>query len=406
MPVFRYKARDRAGGLLTGTLETSGPDAVAEHLSAMGYVPVRIEEERPGLFSPEMWDRFRRVRSEDLILFNRQLATLVHAGIPFLTCLDTLANQVENRKLRQVILEVRRDVEGGASFSDALAKHPRVFSELYVNMIRAGEEGGVLDEILDRLAALAEHEAETRARIKAALRYPVIVVVAIMVAFGILVTFVIPRFAALYSRFHVELPLPTRILIGINDVVQNYGILILAGLAAAALGLWLYIKTPKGREQWDRLKIRVPIIGILILKTILSRFSRVFAALSRSGLPILRILDILMGTLGNVVIQRAVETIRESVREGRSIAEPMRASGVFPPIVQQMVAVGEETGNLDEMLNKVSDYYDMEVEYAIRNLSTTLEPVLLLFIGGMVLFLALAIFLPWWDLVKIARPGG
>lgn len=405
MPTFHYRARSQGGELLTGAIETSGPEAAADHLAGLGYVPIAIEEKKEGALSGDLLEAFRRITPQDRIIFSRQLATLINAGIPLTTALDTCASQSENPKIREILIQVRKDIEGGSSFSAALARHPKAFDNLYVGMIRAGEEGGVLDEILERLATLAEHEAETRARVKAAVRYPIIVVVAICIAFAILVTLVIPQFAKLYAGHKVALPFPTRVLIGINYVVQNYWYLILGGLGAAALGLRAFIKTGPGREALDRFKLTMPIFGRLILKVLLSRFARIFATLNRSGLPILQTLEIVGGTIGNVIVTRAVESVRESAREGRGLSGPMKTSGLFPPLVTHMVAVGEDTGNLDEMLTRVSEYYDREVEYAIRNLATMIEPILLLFIGGMVLFLALGIFLPMWDMMSVFKGG-
>lgn len=405
MPTFHYRARSQGGELLTGAIETSGPEAAADHLAGLGYVPIAIEEKKEGALSGDLLEAFRRITPQDRIIFSRQLATLINAGIPLTTALDTCASQSENPKIREILIQVRKDIEGGSSFSAALARHPKAFDNLYVGMIRAGEEGGVLDEILERLATLAEHEAETRARVKAAVRYPIIVVVAICIAFAILVTLVIPQFAKLYAGHKVALPFPTRVLIGINYVVQNYWFLILGGLGAAVLGLRAFVKTEPGREALDRFKLTMPIFGRLILKVLLSRFARIFATLNRSGLPILQTLEIVGGTIGNVIVTRAVESVRESAREGRGLSGPMKTSGLFPPLVTHMVAVGEDTGNLDEMLTRVSEYYDREVEYAIRNLSTMIEPILLLFIGGMVLFLALGIFLPMWDMMSVFKGG-
>jgi type II secretory pathway component PulF len=405
MPTFHYRARSQGGELLTGAIETSGPEAAADHLAGLGYVPIAIEEKKEGALSGDLLEAFRRITPQDRIIFSRQLATLINAGIPLTTALDTCASQSENPKIREILIQVRKDIEGGSAFSAALARHPKAFDNLYVGMIRAGEEGGVLDEILERLATLAEHEAETRARVKAAVRYPIIVVVAICIAFAILVTLVIPQFAKLYAGHKVALPFPTRVLIGINYVVQNYWFLILGGLGAAVLGLRAFVKTEPGREALDRFKLTMPIFGRLILKVLLSRFARIFATLNRSGLPILQTLEIVGGTIGNVIVTRAVESVRESAREGRGLSGPMKTSGLFPPLVTHMVAVGEDTGNLDEMLTRVSEYYDREVEYAIRNLSTMIEPILLLFIGGMVLFLALGIFLPMWDMMSVFKGG-
>ena len=274
---------------------------------------------------------------------------------------------------------------------------------MYVSMIQAGETAGILDDILERLALLAEHEAETRARVKAAVRYPMIVVIAICVAFAVLVTFVIPKFVAVFAQFKTELPLPTRILIHINYIVQHYWYLIILGIGFSVWGVLWYVRTPKGRWQWDRVKLRLPVFGLLFQKVALSRFARIFGALQKSGISMILTLEIAAETTGNVVIARAVEEMSDSLREGKNLHEPMEASGMFPPLIVQMMAVGEETGDIDIMLNKVADYYDSDVEYTLRNLSTMIEPILLLFIGGMVLFLALAVFLPMWNVMNLFK---
>lgn len=404
MPQYRYKAVDKDGAVHTGILEAGKEEAVADNLAASGLIPVKIEEYSDrGAIWADISLRLWSVSSQDLIVFSRQLATLVSAGIPFLQSLGAIEIQSENPQLKAVIGAVRRDVEAGRSFSDALAKHPRIFSRMYVNMIRAGETAGMLDEILNRLAVLAEYDADMRARVKTAVRYPIIVVVALCAAFAFLVTFVIPRFAAMFSRFKTELPLPTRILMGINHAVQNYWYLILLALALVIGGAIWYLKTPQGRWQWDSLKLKLPVFGILFHKVALSRFARVFSAMQKSGLSMLLTLEIVSETVGNVVISRAVTEMRDALREGKGLAQPLAASGLFPPLVVQMVAVGEEAGNIDVMLEKVSDYYDRDVDYALRNLSTMIEPILLLFIGGAVLLLALGIFLPMWDMVSLFR---
>jgi type II secretory pathway component PulF len=403
MPQYEYKARDKEGNLRAGTMEARAKEAVADQLSGQGYIPVLIEEQKPPLLGPDFLERFTRVKPQDLIIFSRQLGTLMNSGIPFMQSLTTMERQTENPRLKKTIASIRRDVEAGGSFSTALAKHPAIFSKLYVSMVQAGETAGILDDILDRLALLAEHEAETRARVKAAVRYPLIVVAAICAAFAFLVSFVIPRFAGIFAQFKTELPLPTRVLININYVIQHYWYLIVLGTGLLVWGILWYVRTPNGRWQWDRLKLKLPVFGILFQKVALSRFARIFGALQKSGISMMLTLEIAEETLGNVVIARAVEEMRESLRAGKGLSGPMEASGLFPPLVVQMMAVGEETGNIDTMLNKVSDYYDRDVEYTIRNLSTLIEPILLLFIGGMVLFLALAIFLPMWNLMSLFR---
>lgn len=410
MTTYRYKARDRSGAVMTGIVESSGRDSAALQLDQLGYLPVRIEETkawaswRDGLTNFESW--LITISAEDMIILTRQMATLIDAGLSFVSVFDALIEQTANQKLRSILIQVRKEVEGGTAFSDALAKHPKVFDHLYVSMVRAGEAAGVLDEMLDRLAFLTEREAETRARIKSATRYPLIVVVALVVAFGILVTFVVPRFAALYANFQATLPLPTRILIGLNTIVQSHGLFILFALVATAFGLRAYVKTPAGHASWDALQLRLPVLGPILLKSALSKFSRVFGTLNRCGLPVLQALDIVAKTVDNVAVAHGIDAIQEGARQGRGIVAPMKATRLFPAGIVQMVAIGEETGNMEAMLMKVSEYYDREVDYSVRNLSTALEPILLVVVGSAVLFLALAILLPWWNLINVYRGGG
>jgi type II secretory pathway component PulF len=403
MPHFAYNARDKDGGLHSGVMESTRKETVADQLTAQGLLPVRIAEERGPTATPDFFSTFRRVSAQDLIIFSRQLSTLVSAGISFIQSLVTLENQTQNPVLKAAISAVRIDVESGASFSEALAKHPRVFSKLYVSMVLAGETAGILDDILDRLAQLAEHDADTRERVKAAVRYPMIVVGAIFAAFFFLVSFVIPKFSGVFDRFKTELPLPTRVLIGLNYGLRHYWYVIVVALGLIVWGVSAYLKTPQGRRNWDGLKLRLPVFGMLFQKVALSRFARIFSAMQRSGIAIMLALEIAEDTVGNVVIARVVEQMRDSLREGKGLLRPMEASGLFPPLVMQMMAVGEETGKLDTMLTKVSDYYDTDVEYALRNLSTMIEPILLLFVGGMVLFLALGIFLPMWNMLSLFK---
>ncbi|MFZ5876399.1 MAG: type II secretion system F family protein [Nitrospirota bacterium] len=409
MARFRYKARDKSGDVMTGVLESSGRDAAAMQINQLGYFPVRIEEANGWDWreaSARVGEWLTQVTPQDKIIMTRQMATLIDAGLSFVAVFDALIEQTNNPRLRTVLVQVRRDVEGGMLFSAALAKHPAVFEELYVNMVKAGEEAGVLDEMLDRLAFLAERDMDTRQRINAATRYPVIVMVALAVAFGILVTFVIPQFSKLYANVRVALPLPTRMMIGLNSVIHSFGALLLGVAVAGVFAFRAYVGTPVGRMWWDSLKLRVPIFGPLFLKSALSRFARTFGTLSRCGFPALQALDIVGRTVGNAAVSRVVGAIQDGARQGRGLVHPMKASRLFPAGVVQMVAIGEETGQLETMLMKVSEYYDREVDYSIKNLSTALEPFLLLIIGGAVLFLALAIFLPWWNLIHVFKGGG
>jgi type II secretory pathway component PulF len=404
MPRFIYKVRDKEGRAHTGTMEGTKQEAVVDQLNAMGYIPIQVKENvESQSLGPGFFRLFNRVTSQDLIFFSRQLATLMSAGVPFIQSMTIVEKQTSNLAFQQTIAEIRRDVESGVTFSDALEKHPKIFSKLYVSMIMAAETAGIMDSILNRLALLAEHEMETRSRIKTAVRYPLIVVVAICAAFAFLVSFVIPKFASIFAQFKTELPLPTRVLIGINYAVQHYWFLMVPAVALFVWGVIRYVRTPAGKWKWDGIKLRLPIFGPLFQKTALSRFARVFGAMQKSGLAMILTLDIVSETVGNVVLARGIEEIREGVREGKGLAGPMEAAGLFPPLVVQMVAVGEETGELEPLLNRVSDYYDMEVEYTLRNLSTMIEPILLLFVGGMVLFLALGIFLPMWNMISLFR---
>lgn len=407
MPNYKYRARDKSGVLFSGTIDSVGRDDVASQLDRLGYYPVSIQEARSG-FTPnfsKLMRRFWRVKPEEMISFTLQLATLVGAGVPILTSFDALIEQSSNPKLKEVVQHIRREVEGGSAFSDALEKHPDVFSYLFINLVRAGEAAGVLDQILYRLAELAEHEEETRARIKSATLYPQIVVGLLLVAFGILVTFVLPKLTSFYDQFDAVLPLPTRILIGLDNLVQQYGLLIFALVSICIYGIRRYVKTDSGELRWDRIKLKLPVFGPIFLKVALSRFARIFGILNRSGLPVLQSLEIVSTTVGNRVIARVVNDIRDGARAGRGLLEPMKASRVFPATIMQMVAIGEQTGQMDEMMAKVSGYYDRDVDYAIRNLSKSIEPILLVVIGAAVLFLALAVFMPWWNMAAVFKKG-
>jgi type II secretory pathway component PulF len=401
MPTYKYKARDKFGKAINGVLEASGYEMAASQLDRLGYIPVSIQEKKEDIISLDFLQRYRGVSPEDLILFSRQLSTLLAAGIPLLSGLNALSEQTENKRMKEVIHTLKNDIGGGSPLSDALARHPRVFSPLYVAMIHAGEVTGALNEILDRLVTITEYEKDTRARIKAATMYPKLVTIGMSLAFIILVTFVVPRFAAMFSRFGATLPLPTRIMIGISDVFRDYWFVMLLVVSLIALGFHWSTNTQRGRLRWDGLKLRAPVFGPLLLKIAMSRFTHILGMLMRSGIHILKTLEIASATVGNRIISQEVDKVRESVREGSGLSEPLKESGVFTPMVVQMIAVGEQSGKLDEMMAKVSKYYELEVEYTLKNLSTLIEPALIVGIGGMVLFMALAIFLPMWDMARI-----
>lgn len=406
MPQFTYRARNYDGNLITGRMEAPDTGAMEKNLSDQGLIPISIREAWWSVDTERFMSFFEKIRQDDLIIFTRQLGTMYGAGIPFVRTFRAVTEQTERDALKKVLEKVGSDVEKGETISQALSKHPEVFEELYVGMVEAGEAGGVLDKILERLANLLEKDAEIRSKIKSATLYPKIVVGAIFGAAAILVTFVIPKFAALYGNFKVSLPLPTRILMGISVFFSNYWYLAAIIIIAAVISFRTFIKTDRGRRWWDIVRIKFPIFGPLSHKASMSRFSMILGTLLKSGLPILMALEISGRALGNVILFDEVERIRSEIRAGKPLAVPMEEGGLFPSMVVQMVSVGEETGKLDDMLLKVSDHMTAEVDYTIRNLSTLIEPILLSVIFGMVLFLALALFLPMWDMVKFAKGGG
>jgi type II secretory pathway component PulF len=405
MTAFRYRARNPAGAPQQGTLEAADLDHAIEQVRRLGLVPVRLETyeaEGPAeRFRPPWLEK--RVEPRDLILFTRQLETMLDSGLPLLSALTILHQQSTHPRLRAAIDRVRADVEQGSTLTEAMRRHPRVFPTLYANLVHAGEEGGLIVPMLDRLATLLEAEAETAQRIRSATFYPILIIVELLLAFTVLLKFVLPRFASLFRKFGAELPLPTRVLIGISDATERYwlpGIVFLAAAAAAAV---LWIGTPKGRRWLDRTLLTLPVLGPILLKGAMSRVARVLSALIAGGTPIVQALEITRGVAGNRIIEEDLETMRTGVVAGTGLADSVRGSRFFPPLVLKMMAVGEETGALDKMLLRVSRYYDQDVDYLVKNLSTAIEPVLLLILGAAVLFTALAVFLPLWNLMNVYR---
>jgi type II secretory pathway component PulF len=376
-----------------------------DQLYTLGYFPISIEEigEAISLDLSALLTRFQKVKLDELIVFSQQLSTLYKAGLPLLSGLESITQQVKNKKFKMTLEEVRKQVEGGSTLHEAMSKYPEVFSTIYVNMVRAGEASGMLGEALDRFITLSDREISTQQRVKEATRYPKIVILSLTVAFAVLLTFVIPRFAQIFAQFKTPLPLPTRIMIGINTVFQNYWYLVLIVVFGIPILLRRYLRTESGRYFWDRLKLRIPVFGPIFLKIALSRFSYTFAMLNRSGIPILQALEITSTTINNINLSQSIEEISRNVREGRSLADAMRETEKFTPLIIQMVSVGESSGTLESMLMRITEYYDIEVDNLIKKMSTYIEPFLTLFLGVVVLFLALAVFLPWWNMAKLFR---
>jgi len=405
MPNFKYKVRDKSGKSIAGTIEAPTLQIAGERLYRLGYFPITIAEERKSasLDMAGIWGRFRKMKLEDLIFFSQQLSTLYKAGLPLLTGLKSLAEQTEHKKFQPILDGLSRQIEGGSTLHEAMARCPDFFPPIYVNMVRAGEASGRLGESLDRFVTLADRELKTRQRLKEATRYPKIVILAVVIAFAFLIAFVIPRFAQVFARFNTPLPWPTQVMIGINDLFQNYWYLILGSLLAILLLIQHSLRTERGRYFWDKIKTRIPLLGPLFSKIALSRFAYTFVMLNRSGIPILQTLEITSTTIDNVILSQSIAEIREKVRAGNSLTEATRESGKFTPLVIQMISIGESSGTLDTMLMRVTEYYDLEVDNGIKKLSAYVEPTLTAFLGVVVLFLALAVFLPWWNLASLFR---
>ena len=405
MATFKYKVRDKSGNPVVGTIDAPNLQMAGDQLYTLGYFPISIEEigEAISLDLSGLLTRFQKVKLDELIVFSQQLSTLYKAGLPLLSGLESITQQVKNKKFKMTLEEVRKQIEGGSTLNGALSKYPEVFSTIYVNMVRAGETSGMLGEALDRFITLSDREIRTQQRVKEATRYPKIVILSLTVAFAVLLTFVIPRFAQIFTQFKTPLPLPTRIMIGVNTVFQNYWYLVLGAIFGIPILLKRYLRTENGRYFWDRLKMRIPVFGSLFLKIALSRFAYTFAMLNRSGIPILQTLEITSTTINNITLSQSIEEISKNVREGRSLADAMRETEKFTPLIIQMVSVGESSGTLESMLMRITEYYDIEVDNTIKKISTYIEPFLTLFLGVVVLFLALAVFLPWWNMAKLFR---
>ncbi len=401
MPTFKYRVRDRLGKAMTGTIEASTAEVAGIQLFQKGYLPIAVEEESTSVSInlSDFWKRFQKVKPEEIIVFSQQLSTLYKAGLPLLTGLKGLRDQTLNQRFKEVLEEIDLQVEGGNTLFGAMSKYPKVFSVVYLNMIRAGETSGRLGESLDRYVTLADRELKTRQKVKETTRYPKIVIAFMIIAFIILLAFVIPRFAQVFAQFNTPLPLPTRIMIGISKVWY----LILSPILLIPILLNRYINTTKGRLFWDRFKMRIPGFGRLFLMAALSRFAHTFVMLNKSGIPILQTLEITSTTINNVILSQSIEEISRQIREGRSLEDAMRESGRFTPLVIQMVGVGESTGTLDEMLIRITEYYDIELENAIKKMTTYIEPALTLLMGVVVLFLVLAVMMPWWNMAKLFK---
>ena len=402
---YAYRVRTKEGRVIAGKMDADGEAAVASKLRAQGLVPVQITKEAAsGNLKMEIRILPQKVKLKDLAIFSRQFATMINSGLSLLRTLNILSEQTENPKLAETITALRDDVERGSSLSGAMSKHPKVFTPLFVAMVRAGETGGQLDTVLNRVADNMEADYKLRQKVKSAMTYPIVVAGIAVLLVTVMLLFVVPTFAKMFTDLGGELPLPTKILLAMS---QSAKFLIPAVVVAAIIGRIGYKRAYKANANFrlraDKIKLKIPIFGELFMKVAISRFTRTLGLLLKAGVPVLQALDIVADTTGNEVLTRATSDVKESVRSGETIAGPLSRHPVFPPMVVQMISVGEDTGQVDEMLDKVSDFYDQEVEATTEALTSLIEPIMIAVLGGIVGSMIIALYMPMFgifDLIK------
>ena len=400
MPSYEYKALTSSGKVIEEVIESPNKERVAKEIFKKGYKPVsikvvKVDAQKKG---GELQLFKKKVKVDQIILFTRQLVTLLRAGVPLLTSLEALGSQ-SNAEMKEILNKVYVSVMSGKSLSQALADHPNVFSQLYVNSVYAGEMSGNLDEVLDRLVTVIQHDDETKKKVKSAVKMPMFVLSFMIMAMYILLTQVVPKFGDMFQSMNMQLPFFTRVLIAVSDFFVHYGIFLLGGIVAGIIGFSVYIKTEKGRLRWDEAKMKIPVVGDLINKSVMTRFTKMFETLNKSGLPIIQTLQTVSQAVGNAAIELSIKKVALGVEKGQGISGSMKRINLFPPLVMRMISIGEQSGSLDEMLSSVAQHYDMEVEYSIKSLTSLIEPILTVLIGAMVMVLALGIFMPMWGMV-------
>ncbi len=403
MPVFVWKGRSLAGEAQSGEIEVTRQEEAVELLRKKRVLVTSIAPKRGGFKMPKLGGS--GVSTKDLAIFTRQFATMISAGLPLVQCLDILAKQSSKPSFGRTIGDVTREVEAGSTLSDALGKHKAVFDDLFRNMVAAGEAGGVLDEILIRLANYIEKADALRRKIQGAMVYPAVVLTVALGATAFMLVFIIPTFAKMFTDFGGELPLPTKIVLGMSNFLTHWWWTLLLGGAAAGFAFQRYHSTENGKRQVDALLLKVPVIGDVLLKGAVARFTRTLGTLIASGVPILSGLEITARTAGNKIISEAIMTARASIREGETVSAPLKTSGVFPPMVVQMISVGEQTGALDEMLTKIAVFYEAEVDNAVDTLTSIIEPVMIVVMGGIVGGMVISMYLPMFKLIEVVAGG-
>jgi type IV pilus assembly protein PilC len=403
MSVFAYRGRT-AGGVISGELEADDRMSAVAQLRARGVVATAVSERTPRGGALAAWQgRRRKAKDKHLAIYTRQFSTMIDAGLPIVQCLTILSEQSESKVLRPVTAAIARDVEGGSTLADAFRRHPRTFQDLYVNMLQAGEAAGILDVVLQRLATYIEKAASLKRKVKSALVYPVTIISVAILVIIFMMTFVIPIFATMFAQLGADLPLPTQIVLVMSNFTRRYVVLILAALIGLVFGVRAWYRTDRGSRVIDRSMLKIPVVGVLIQKVAVARFTRTLGTLVAAGVPILEGLRITARSAGNRVVEGAVMLAREAVTAGRPLSEPLRNAPVFPPMVVHMISVGESTGALDQMLSKVADFYDDEVDSAVGALMSLLEPVMIVILGVIIGGLVVALYLPIFKIVTLVK---
>jgi type IV pilus assembly protein PilC len=393
MPIYTWEGRDRKNQVQKGEMKADSEEAVRASLNRMKLIPVKIKTKPKDLF--ENVEFFQpKVKSKDVIIFSRQFSTMIDAGLPILQCLEILHSQQENKTFQKIIKQIKDTVEGGSTLAEAIKQFPKQFDDLFVNMIAAGEAGGILDTILKRLAGYLEKSAKLKGKVKGALTYPVIVLIISLLVTAVILIFVIPVFQEMFSSLGGTLPAPTRAVVALSNFVKSKIVFIIVGIILFIVAFKKYYGTENGRKNIDKMVLKMPIFGLLIRKVAVSKFTRTMGTMLTSGVPILSALDIVARTAGNKTIETSIYSVRSAISEGRTMAEPLSETGVFPSMVCSMIAVGESTGALDTMLTKIADFYDEEVDQAVENLTAMIEPFMMVFLGVVVGGLLVAMYLP------------
>jgi type IV pilus assembly protein PilC len=403
MTTYIYKARNANGRLIKGMIEAENEIGAAQAIERLGFSPISVHSQANVSLEQIFGKGFRRITHQEILVFTRQLSTLIATGVPLIQALENVNDQTQNIRFKQVIGGTIDSLKNGLTFSESLSPYPQIFSPLYVSLVKVGEAGGILDKVLIRLAELSTQEIELRSRLTSALVYPAVLAVVAFLIVNFVLVGVLPKFVAIFEASSSNLPLPTKILLSTSNLLRNYWWLLVL-IVVFILG-WFrrYYHSSSGRFQVDSLIVRLPMFGPFILKVMVSRLARSIAALTKSGIPILEALSVVEPTISNVLLRGVIQNIRTAISQGQSLTEPFKASGLFPPMVIQLINTGEHSGKLDEMFDKIADFYEPEIESTVRNMTSLLEPVMLLVMGGVVAFIALSVLLPIFNLINIIK---